>query len=154
MFTNIKLIAISALLLICFSCTNSSNKLTKIDDTNTTNENITRVIPNVSDVKSGSTTEKVLINKSKSKSKSEDSNISSSGVNYHYHIIVASFATRKKAKSHQQKLYIQGYGSSVISGNGRYRVAIESMMTKAEALQELDRLKEESNNYGLWILSN
>ncbi len=72
-----------------------------------------------------------------------------------FYIIGGSFMFLKNAEKFRDELRAGGYPSAEIVGQnstGSYRVSYKSFDTKDEALKELDNLKRDTCNDGLWVL--
>lgn len=69
-----------------------------------------------------------------------------------YYIIVGSFESEENARLLNDELLLQGWQPKVIDSNqGMFRVSIASCADKQKALQELTKIREQSNP-GAWLL--
>lgn len=142
-----KIIISIILTVLCFSCNKTNNKIVKIDKNNITTESVERISPDSTSIKSAK-----LDITSEANTHSYASNTSKE--DYHYHIIAASYANKAIATRYKEELSAKGYPSMVVSSDGRHRVSMYSVSTKAEALKELKRLKTINKEINLWILFN
>lgn len=71
-----------------------------------------------------------------------------------YHIIVASLPTSTDADRMLKKYQNEGYAeASIITGNGRYRIALCSFASKAAASEKMSELKKTDTFADSWILT-
>ena len=129
------------LILILAAC--SKNKLTKVDETNSTELNAYRQIPEAPEIQNPELSDKYTL-----------SQILENRSLFKYHIVGASCSKKNTALTTSQQLYKKGYPCRVIENNGKYRVIIQSFTNKKVALRELERLKKLNHKPDLWILEN
>lgn len=100
-------------------------------------------------------TEKTKMAETKEKPKHESTRMGTASPRKVYHIIVASLTTSADAKQMQQQYQKQGHTeSSIIDGNGRFRIALYSYTDKTSAYQKLNDLKQEEAFKNAWILTS
>ena len=72
-----------------------------------------------------------------------------------YHIIVASLTTSTDAKNTLSNYKNKGYGqTSVLEGNGRYRISLYNYADKNTAYSKLNELKQNDAFKNAWILTS
>jgi len=144
-----KIIISIILTVLCFSCNKTNNKIVKIDKDNITTEGVERITPDSTSIKGDKLDSTIEGN-----THSYANAAIPSKEDYHYHIIAASYANKAIATRYKEELSAKGYPSMVVSSDGRHRVSMYSVSTKAEALKELKRLKTINKEINLWILFN
>ena len=71
---------------------------------------------------------------------------------YPYHIVAASYKNRQTAVSFQKQLYRRGYPSTILEDDGKFRVILQSFMSKDLAQSELNRMRQLNRKKDLWLL--
>lgn len=70
-----------------------------------------------------------------------------------YHIIVASMPTQQSAAEFAQNLVKEGYNkTTVIVGDGKQRVSLDSFATEAEAYKIISKLRKQPKFEQAWVL--
>lgn len=129
------------LILILSAC--SKNKLTKVDETNSTELTAHRQIPKAPTIQSRELSNKYTL-----------SQILENRSIFKYHIVGASYSKKSTALNTSQQLYKKGYPCQIIENNSRYLVILQSFSNKKVASYELKRLKKLNHKPDLWILKN
>lgn len=72
-----------------------------------------------------------------------------------YHIIVSSLATSEDAAKMLKKYHNEGYAEACIKeGSGRFRIALYSFSTNADANRKLNELKKNESFKDAWLLTS
>lgn len=70
------------------------------------------------------------------------------------HVIGGSFGDRSNAVSYQNELIAMGYNSQILpTSNGMFRVSVKSFAENADAVSELNSLRNATGNASLWVLN-
>lgn len=121
--------------LLVLSCKEKKTNTPALKD-NTTTQTVKRITPPASTPTS--------------KANQDSLEIPTQGVKYH--IIAASYSKKSQATLFSKQLYKKGYPSKVLHQNGRYRVTLQSFMTKSRAIKELERLRDFNGKKDFWLL--
>lgn len=72
-----------------------------------------------------------------------------------YYLIAGSFRRAENAQTLQGELASEGYSSEILeAGNGYLRVSMSVFDNKAEALQSLQRIRQQPGRQSVWLLKN